>query len=132
MDPIFAMCVGGGCIHTPHTCVNAAVEKETDYDRTNSYLEFPLLHWWTGNGDDYSCNIGVYIMNEFDQFMATLDIMAFHLNNGENGSIIVSKWTYELNQILKMYKDMCQINSGNLINKTTINDDPYYGKEGPK
>jgi len=71
-------------------------------------------------------------MNEFEQFMATLEIMEFHLNDSENKSLIVSKWTYELNQILKMYIDMCQINSGNVINKTTINDDPYYGKEGPR
>ena len=71
-------------------------------------------------------------MNEFEQFLATLDIMEFHLNDGENGSIIVSKWIDELNTTLKMYMDMCQINSGNIIGKTKIKDDPYYGKEGAK
>ena len=71
-------------------------------------------------------------MNEFEQFMLTLEIMEFHLNAGENGSLIVRKWIDELNQILKMYMDMCQINSGNSIGKTTIQDDPYYGKEGPR
>ena len=71
-------------------------------------------------------------MNEFEQFLATLDVMEFHLNDGERRSLIVNKWIDELNQILKMYMDMCQINSGNSIGKTTIQDDPYYGKEGPK
>ena len=28
--------------------------------------------------------------------------------------------------------DKCQINAGNVIGKTKIKDDPYYGKEGPK
>ena len=71
-------------------------------------------------------------MNEFEQFMLTLEIMEFHLNAGENESIIVSEWISELNQTLKMYMDMCQINSGNIINKTKTQNDPYYGKEGPK
>ena len=71
-------------------------------------------------------------MNEFEQFMLTLEIMEFHLNAGENGSLIVRKWIDELNQTLKMYMDMCQINSGNTIAETKIQDDPYYGKEGPK
>ena len=71
-------------------------------------------------------------MNEFEQFMLTLEIMEFHLNAGEKGSLIVRKWIDELNQILKMYMDMCQINSGNVIEKTEIQDDPYYGKEGPR
>ena len=31
-----------------------------------------------------------------------------------------------------MYMDICQINAGNVITKTKIKDDPYYGKEGPK
>ena len=71
-------------------------------------------------------------MNEFEQFMLTLEIMEFHLNAGEKESIIVSEWISELNQTLKMYMDMCQINSGNIINKTETQNDPYYGKEGPK
>ena len=95
-------------------------------------MEFSLLRRGIGNRNDYSCNFGVHIMNEFDQFMATLDIMEFHLNDSENKSLIVSKWRYELNQILKMYMDMCQINSGRVIEKTQIQNDPYYGKEGPK
>ena len=64
--------------------------------------------------------------------METLCIMEFHLNDDTDGSLIVSKWIDELNTILKMYIDMCQINAGNVIGKTKINDDPYYGKEGPK
>jgi len=71
-------------------------------------------------------------MNEFEKFMETLCIMEFHLNDDTDGSLIVNKWIYELNTILKMYIDMCQINAGNVIGKTKINDDPYYGKEGPK
>ena len=71
-------------------------------------------------------------MNDFEKFMETLNIMEFHLNDDTDGSLIVSKWIDELNTILKMYMDMCQINSGNIINKTKINDDPYYGKKGPK
>ena len=95
-------------------------------------MEFSLLRRWNGNGNGYSRDAGVYVMNEFDQFMATLDIMEFHLNDSENKSLIVSKWRYELNQILKMYMDMCQINSGRVIEKTQIQDDPYYGKDGPR
>ena len=71
-------------------------------------------------------------MNEFEKFMETLYIMEFHLNDDTDGSLIVSKWIDELNATLKMYMDMCQINAGNVIGKTKINDDPYYGKEGPK
>ena len=71
-------------------------------------------------------------MNDFEKFMETLNIMEFHLNDDTDGSLIVSKWIDELNTILKMYMDMCQINAGNVISKTKINDDPYYGKEGPK
>jgi len=56
----------------------------------------------------------------------------FHLNDDTDGSLIVNKWIDELNTTLKMYMDMCQINAGNVIGKTKINDDPYYGKEGPK
>ena len=58
--------------------------------------------------------------------------MEFHLNDDTDGSLIVNKWIDELNTTLKMYMDMCQINAGNVIGKTKINDDPYYGKEGPK
>jgi len=73
-------------------------------------------------------------MNEFEQFMLTLEIMEFHLNAGEKGSLIVRKWIDELNQTLKMYMDMCQINSGKIIakNDNVFQDDPFYGKEGPK
>ena len=137
MDPTFVLYVSGGCIHTPHACVNAAEEKETDYDRTNSYMEFSLIRRWTGNGNDYSRHAGVYVMNEFDKFMARLDVMEFHLNESmifinDDESLIITKWKDELNQILKMYMDICQINSGRVIEKTQIQNDPYYGKEGPK
>ena len=76
-------------------------------------------------------------MNEFDKFMARLDIMEFHLNESmifinDDESLIITKWKDELNQILKMYMDMCQINSGRVIEKTQIQDDPYYGKDGPR
>ena len=71
-------------------------------------------------------------MNEFEKFMETLYIMEFHLNDDTDSSLIVNKWIDELNQTLKMYMDKCQINAGNVIGKTKIKDDPYYGKEGPK
>ena len=58
--------------------------------------------------------------------------MEFHLNEDKIGETIISKWVDELNQILQMYQDMANINAGNVIGKTTIQDDPYYGKEGPK
>ena len=71
-------------------------------------------------------------MNDFEKFKATLEIMEFHLNEDRIGETIISKWVYELNQILQMYQDMANINAGNVIGKTTIQDDPYYRKEGPK
>ena len=71
-------------------------------------------------------------MNEFEKFKATLEIMEFHLNEDKIGETIISKWVFELNQILKMYQDLTSINACNVINKTEIRDDPYYGKEGPK
>ena len=68
-------------------------------------------------------------MNDFEKFKATLEIMEFHLNEDRIGETIISKWVYELNQILQMYQDLANINSGNVINKTEMNNDPYYGKE---
>ena len=68
-------------------------------------------------------------MNDFEKFKATLEIMEFHLNEDQIGETIISKWVYELNQILQMYQDLANINSGNVINKTEMNNDPYYGKE---
>ena len=67
-------------------------------------------------------------MNDFEKFKATLEIMEFHLNEDRIGETIISKWVYELNQILQMYQDLANINSGNVINKTEMNNDPYYGK----
>ena len=71
-------------------------------------------------------------MNEFERFKATLEIMEYHLNDEKYEELIVSKWITELNQILQMYQDLSNINAGNIINKTEMNNDPYYGKEGPK
>ena len=71
-------------------------------------------------------------MNEFERFKATLEIMHFHLHDEKYGALIISKWVDELDIILQMYQDMTNINAGNVINKTKIKDDPYYGKEGPK
>ena len=71
-------------------------------------------------------------MNEFERFKATLEIMEYHLNDEKYGELIISKWITELNHILQQYQDMANINAGNVIGKTTIQDDPYYGKEGPK
>ena len=68
-------------------------------------------------------------MNDFEKFKATLEIMEFHLNEDKIGETIISKWVDELNQILQMYQDLANINSGNVINKTEMNNDPYYGKE---
>ena len=67
-------------------------------------------------------------MNDFEKFKATLEIMEFHLNEDQIGETIISKWVYELNQILQMYQDLANINAGNVINKTEMNNDPYYGK----
>ena len=71
-------------------------------------------------------------MNEFERFKATLEIMEYHLNDEKYGELIVSKWVRELGQILQTYHDMANINAGNVIGKTKIQDDPYYGKDGPK
>ena len=71
-------------------------------------------------------------MNDFEKFKATLEIMEFHLNEDRIGETIISKWVYELNQILQMYQDMANVNAGNVINKTEQGRDPYYGKKGPK
>ena len=71
-------------------------------------------------------------MNDFERFKATLEIMEYHLNDDIYTDLIVRKWVDELGQILQMYQDLANINAGNVIGKTTIQDDPYYGKEGPK
>ena len=71
-------------------------------------------------------------MNDFEKFKATLEIMEFHLNDERIGETIISKWVDELNATLQRYHDMANINAGNVIGKTKIQDDPYYGKEGPK
>lgn len=71
-------------------------------------------------------------MNGYERFKATLEIMEFHLNDDIYNELIVRKWVDELGQILQTYQDMANINAGNVIGRTTIQDDPYYGKEGPK
>ena len=58
--------------------------------------------------------------------------MEFELKNDKYKELIVIKWVEELGQILQQYHDMANINAGNVIGKTKIQDDPYYGKEGPK
>jgi hypothetical protein len=71
-------------------------------------------------------------MNDFEKFKATLEIMEFHLNEDRIGETIISRWVGELNQILQMYHDMANVNAGKVLQKTKIQDDPYYGREGPK
>jgi len=71
-------------------------------------------------------------MNGFERFKASLEVMEFELKNDIYEELIVSKWVDELGQILQQYHDMANINAGNVIGKTKIKDDPYYGKEGPK
>ena len=71
-------------------------------------------------------------MNGFERFKASLEVMEFELKNDIYEELIVSKWVDELGQILQQYHDMANINAGNIIGKTKIKDDPYYGKEGPK
>ena len=71
-------------------------------------------------------------MNGFERFKASLEVMEFELKNDIYGELIISKWVDELGQILQQYQDMANINAGNVIGKTKIQDDPYYGKEGTK
>ena len=71
-------------------------------------------------------------MNGYERFKATLEVMEFHLKDDIYNELIVGKWVDELGQILQTYHDMANINAGNVISKTKIQDDPYYGKEGPK
>ena len=71
-------------------------------------------------------------MNGFERFKASLEVMEFELKNDIYEELIVSKWVDELGQILQQYHDMANINAGNVIGKTKIQDDPYYGKKGPK
>jgi hypothetical protein len=71
-------------------------------------------------------------MNGFERFKASLEVMEFELKNDIYTELIVRKWVDELGQILQQYQDIANINAGNVIGKTTIQDDPYYGKEGPK
>jgi hypothetical protein len=71
-------------------------------------------------------------MNGFERFKASLEVMEFELKNDIYEELIVSKWVDELGQILQQYHDMANINAGNIIGKTKIQDDPYYGKKGPK
>jgi hypothetical protein len=71
-------------------------------------------------------------MNGFERFKASLEVMEFELKNDIYTELIVSKWVDELGQILQQYQDMANINAGNVIGKTKIQDDPYYGKEGTK
>ncbi len=71
-------------------------------------------------------------MNGFERFKASLEVMEFELKNDIYEELIVSKWVDELGQILQQYHDMANINAGNVIGKTKIQDDPYYGKEGAR
>ena len=71
-------------------------------------------------------------MNGFERFKASLEVMEFELKNDIYEELIVSKWVDELGQIPQQYHDMANINAGNVIGKTKIQDDPYYGKKGPK
>jgi len=71
-------------------------------------------------------------MNGFERFKASLEVMEFELKNDIYEELIVSKWVDELGQILQQYHDMANINAGNIIGQTKIQDDPYYGKKGPK
>ena len=71
-------------------------------------------------------------MNGYERFKASLEIMEFELKNDTYKELIVSKWVDELGQIFQTYHDMANINAGNVIGKTKIQDDPYYGKDGPK
>jgi len=71
-------------------------------------------------------------MNGYERFKATLEVMEFELKNDIYEELIISKWIDELDIILQMYNDMANINAGNIIGTTKIQDDPYYGKEGPK
>ena len=71
-------------------------------------------------------------MNGYERFKATLEVMEFHLKDDIYNELIISKWVNELGQILQQYQDMANINAGNVISKTKIRDDPYYGKDGPK
>jgi len=71
-------------------------------------------------------------MNGFERFKASLEAMEFELKNDIYEELIISKWVDELAQILQQYHDMANINAGNIIGKTKIQDDPYYGKGGPK
>ena len=71
-------------------------------------------------------------MNGFERFKASLEVMEFELKNDIYEELIVSKWVDELGQILQQYHDMANINAGNVIGKIKIQDDPYYGKKGPK
>ena len=71
-------------------------------------------------------------MNGFERFKASLEVMEFELKNDIYTELIVRKWVDELGQILQQYQDMANINAGNVIGKTKIQDDPYYGKEGTK
>jgi len=71
-------------------------------------------------------------MNGFERFKASLEVMEFELKNDIYEELIVSKWVDELGQILQQYHDMANINAGNIIGKTKIQDDPYYGKKGPE
>ena len=71
-------------------------------------------------------------MNGFERFKASLEVMEFELKNDIYEELIVSKWVDELGQILQQYQDMANINAGNIIGKTKIQDDPYYGKKGAR
>ena len=71
-------------------------------------------------------------MNGYERFKASLEIMEFELKNDVYKELIVSKWVDDLSQLLQQYHDMANINAGNVIGKTKIQDDPYYGKKGPK
>ena len=71
-------------------------------------------------------------MNGFERFKASLEVMEFELKNDIYTELIVRKWVDELGQILQQYQDMANINAGNIIGKTKIQDDPYYGKKGAR
>ena len=69
-------------------------------------------------------------MNDYDKFKATLEIMEFHLKEEKYDESLINEWSDALAQILQMYYDMANINSGNTIYKTKNKNDPYYGEEG--
>jgi len=69
-------------------------------------------------------------MNDYDTFKATLEIMEFHLNEDIYETSTINEWVDALTQILQMYYDMANIDSGESIHKTENKNDTYYGEKG--